>query len=106
MVRAIRQGADTRFGKNWQVVQTFEHRLLYSVSQTEVVQYNGPVYQEDECCEEERMRKLVSDSTYEKPLNRDDEQGPIFEVAEIARLLKVRQKEVHDGESESEDENE
>jgi hypothetical protein len=106
MVRAIRQGADTRFGKNWQVVQTFEHRLLYSVSQTEVVQYSGPVYPGDECCEEERMRKLVSDSTYEKHLNRDDEQGPIFEVAEIARLLKVRQKEVHDGESESEDENE
>jgi hypothetical protein len=45
-------------------------------------------------------------TTHDKPLNRDDEQGPIFEVAEIARLLKVREKEVHDGESESEDENE
>jgi hypothetical protein len=53
-----------------------------------------------------RMRKSVSDSTYDKPLNRDDEQGPIFKVAEIAQLLKVREKEVHDGESESEDENE
>jgi hypothetical protein len=45
-------------------------------------------------------------TTHDKPLNRDDEQGPIFEVAEIARLLKVREKEVHDGESKSEDENE
>jgi hypothetical protein len=52
------------------------------------------------------MRKSVFDSTYDKPFNRDDEQGPIFEVAEIARLLNVREKEVHDGESESEDENE
>jgi hypothetical protein len=49
------------------------------------------------------MQKSVSDSTYGKPLNRDDEQGPIFEVAKIARLLKVREKEVHDGESEEED---
>jgi hypothetical protein len=88
---------DTRFGKNWQVVQTFEHRHLYNVSQTETVQYNGPAYQEDECCEEECMQKSVSNSTYDKPLNRDDEQGSIFEVAEIARLLKVREKEVHDG---------
>jgi hypothetical protein len=49
------------------------------------------------------MQKSISDSTYDKPLNRDDEQGPIFEVVEIAWLLKVREKEVHD---ESEDENE
>jgi hypothetical protein len=38
---------DTRFGKNWQVVQTLEHRHLYNVSQTEVVQYNAPSYQEN-----------------------------------------------------------
>jgi hypothetical protein len=50
------------------------------------------------------MQKSVSDSTYDKPLNKYDEQGPIFEVAEIARLLKVREKEVHDGESEYENE--
>jgi hypothetical protein len=48
------------------------------------------------------MRKSVSDITYDKPLNRDDEQGPIFEAAKIARLLKVREKEVPDGESEDE----
>jgi hypothetical protein len=92
----------TRFGKNWQVVQIFEHKHLYNVSQTEVVQYNGPAYQDDDCCEEERMQKSVSDTTYVKPLNRNDEQGPIFEVTEIAQLLKVREKEVHDGESEDE----
>jgi hypothetical protein len=44
---------DTRFGKKWQVVQTFEDRHLYSVSQTEAIQYNGHAYQEDECCEED-----------------------------------------------------
>jgi hypothetical protein len=90
---------DTRFGKNWQVIQTFEHKHLYNVSQTKAVQYNAPAYQEGGCYEEEGMRKSVSDFTYDKPLNRDDEQGPIFEAAEIARLLKVREKEVHDGES-------
>jgi hypothetical protein len=50
------------------------------------------------------MQKSVSNNTYEKPLNRDDEQWPIFEVAEIAQLLKVREKEMHDGESEDENE--
>jgi hypothetical protein len=95
---------DTRFGKNWQVVQTFEYKHLYNVSQTKAVQYNGPAYQEDDCCEDEHMRKSVSNSTYDKPLNRDDEQGPIFKVAEIVMLLKVREKEVHDSESEEENE--
>jgi hypothetical protein len=83
---------DTGFGKNWQVVQTFEHNHLYNVSQTEVVQYNGPAYQQDDCCEDERMQKSVSNSIYDKPLNRDDEQAPIFEVAEIARLLTLEKK--------------
>jgi hypothetical protein len=41
--------------KNWQVVQTFEHMHLYNVSQTEMVQYNSPAYQEDDYCEEECM---------------------------------------------------
>jgi hypothetical protein len=70
---------------------------LYNIRQTEVVQYNDPAYMEG-------MWKSVSDITYDEPLNRDDEQGPIFEATEIVRLLKVREKEVHD--SESEDENE
>jgi hypothetical protein len=78
--------------EKWQVVQTLEHRYLYNVSQTEAVQYNASTYQENGYCEEEGMRKFVSDITYGKPLNRDDEQGPIFQAAEIARLLKVREK--------------
>jgi hypothetical protein len=49
------------------------------------------------------MRKSVFGSTYDKPLNRDDEQGPIFEVAEIARLLKAREKEVHECEFENDE---
>jgi len=40
--------SDTRWGQNWQVVQTFNHRHLYNVSQTESAQYNSPSYQEDE----------------------------------------------------------
>jgi hypothetical protein len=74
---------DMRFGKNWQVEQTFEHRHLYNASQSEVVQYNGLAYQEDDCCEEERMQKSVSDSTYDKPLNRDDVQGPILKLLKL-----------------------
>ena len=48
------------------------------MSQTESTQYNGPECQEDECCEEDGMRTTVS-NTYEMSLNRDDEQGTIFE---------------------------
>jgi hypothetical protein len=77
---------------------------LYNISQTDAVQYNAPAYQEDACCEEEGMWKLVSDITYDKPLNWDDEQGLIFDAAEIAQLLKVREKEVHDDEGEDENE--
>jgi hypothetical protein len=50
------------------------------------------------------MRKAVYDITYEMPLNRDDEQGSIFEAAEIARLMKDIDKEVHNIEGEDENE--
>jgi hypothetical protein len=50
---------DTRFGKDWQVVQTFYHRHLYKVSQSESV--SASAYREDDCCEEEGMRTTVSD---------------------------------------------
>jgi hypothetical protein len=46
------------------------------------------------------MRKVVSDITYDKPLNKDDDQDSIFEAAEIARLMKDIDKEVRDGEDE------
>ena len=35
---------DTKFGPNWQVVQTFEQRHLYNVSQSEGVQYKSTAY--------------------------------------------------------------
>ncbi|WVZ80882.1 LOW QUALITY PROTEIN: hypothetical protein U9M48_028320 [Paspalum notatum var. saurae] len=60
--------------------------------ETEGVQYNAPAYQEDECCEEEGRRKSVSDITNDEPLNRYDEQGPLFEAAEIANLVKEKNK--------------
>jgi hypothetical protein len=48
------------------------------------------------------MRKVVSDITYDKPLNKDDDQDSIFEAAEIARLMKDIDKEVR---GEDEDKN-
>ena len=58
------------------------------MSQTKSAQYNGPEYQEDECCEDDGMRTTVSNNSYEKPLNRDDEQSPIFEGAVLRQLMK------------------
>jgi hypothetical protein len=83
---------DTRLGENWQVVQTFDHRHLYNVKQTEVT---AAAYQEDECYDEEGPRQPVSNIIYDKPLNRDNERGPVFEAAEIARLMKESSKEVN-----------
>jgi hypothetical protein len=94
---------DTKFGKNWYVVQSFDHRHLYNVSEIETTQYNAPAYQEDECCEENGSRQTVSDIIYEKPLSRDDEQGPIFEAAEITKLMKGKGLEVHQSDSEQEE---
>jgi len=91
---------DTSFGKNWHVVQTFDHRHLYNVSETEGVQYNAPAYQEDECCEEDVRRRAVSDITSDMPLNRVDEQGPIFDAAEIANLRKEKNIELQESDGE------
>ncbi|XP_039778099.1 uncharacterized protein LOC120645374 [Panicum virgatum] len=77
---------DTKLGDNWQVVQTFNHRHLYNVSETESAQYNAPAYQEDECCEDEQRQEPLIGIAPEMPLNRDDEQGLIFGVDEIARM--------------------
>nr|CAH67329.1 OSIGBa0102I15.9 [Oryza sativa] len=92
---------DTKLGENWQVVQTFDHRHLYNVSQMEV---SAAAYQEDECYDEEDPRRPVSSIIYDTPLNRDDERGPVFEAAEIARLMKESSKEVNVIGDEDEDE--
>jgi len=91
---------DTSFGKNWHVVQIFDHRHLYNVSENESVQYNAPAYQEDECCEEDVRRRAVSDITSDMPLNRVDEQGPIFDAAEIANLRKEKNIELQESDGE------
>jgi hypothetical protein len=36
---------DTKLGENWLVLQTFDYRHLYNVSETEFAQYNAPAYQ-------------------------------------------------------------
>jgi hypothetical protein len=96
---------DTKLGKNWQIVQTFDHRHLFNVREIESAHYNAPAYQEDECCEEDGTREPVSSTTTDKPLNRDDEQGLMFEAADIARLIKDRDEEaqVSGGEEEEDD---
>jgi hypothetical protein len=78
---------------------------LYNVSQTEVAQYNVVAYQEDECYNKECLWQAVSDITYDKPLNRDNELGPVFEAAKIARLMKESRKELNviDDEDEEDD---
>jgi hypothetical protein len=96
---------DTKLGKNWQIVQTFDHSHLFNVREIESAHYNAPAYQEDECCEEDGTREPVSRTTTDKPLNRDDEQGLMFEAADIARLMKDRDEEaqVSGGEEEEDD---
>jgi hypothetical protein len=96
---------DTKLGKNWQIVQTFDHRHLFNVREIESAHYNVHAYQEDECYEEDGTREPISSNTTNKPLNRDDEQGLMFEAANIARLMKDRDKEaqVSGGEEEEDD---
>jgi hypothetical protein len=83
---------DTKLGKNWQIVQTFDHRHLFNVREIESAHYNVHAYQEDECYEEDGTREPISSNTTNKPLNRDDEQGLMFEAANIARLMKETKK--------------
>jgi hypothetical protein len=94
---------DTKLGDKWQVVQTFDHRHLYNVSETDSPQYNAPAYQEDECFEADGGRRAVSDNTYEQPLNREDEPALVFQASEIARLVKESNKDVHESDGEDED---
>jgi hypothetical protein len=91
--------------EKWQIVQTFDHRHLFNVREIESAHYNAPAYQEDEGCEKDGTREPVSSTTTDKPLNRDDEQGLIFEAADIARLMKDRDEEaqVSGGEEEEDD---
>ena len=79
---------DTKLGKKWQVVQTYDHRHLYNVREIESAQYNALAYQEDECCVGDERQEAVVGMAYDIPLNRNDERGPIFDAAEIARLVK------------------
>ena len=87
---------DTKYGKNGQVVQTFDHRHLFNISETEGVPFSGPAYQE-ECCEEEGMITSVSDLTSEKSLHGDDEQGITFEAEVVARMMKEKTTRVYEG---------
>jgi len=95
---------DTKLGKNWQVVQTFDHIHLYNVSETSVP-FNGPTYQEEDCCDQKKgsWQIVVDEPTTEMPLNRHNESGQMFEGSEIARLRKERPTHVCQSDSEDED---
>ena len=86
------------------LVQTFDHRHLYNVSET-FVPFNGPAYQEEDCCDqEEGSRQIVVDEpTTEMPLNRHDEPRQMFEGSEIAHLRKERTTHVCQSDREDED---
>lgn len=88
---------DTKYGENWQIVQTFGHRHLYNISEIE-----APAYQDDNCCEDVRMRKGVSDSACEQPSTGGDEtEDNVFDAAEFASLATEQTTEVL-GDSEDE----
>ncbi|TVU39697.1 hypothetical protein EJB05_13130, partial [Eragrostis curvula] len=89
---------DTKYGKNWHIVQTFDHRHLYNVPESEGVLYNAPAYQ-DECCEDQLGRKGISEFTSEQPLNRENEPGTSLDATEIALLME--QEDRHNIESDS-----
>ncbi|XP_037430214.1 uncharacterized protein LOC119295881 [Triticum dicoccoides] len=95
---------DTKLGKIWEVVQTFDHRHLFNISETEGAPFAALSYQE-ECCDEDVRQKSVSDHTSEKPLHREDEQGVIFEADVVARLMKDKNTEVYGNEGEDEEDN-
>jgi hypothetical protein len=91
---------DTKLGDNWKVVQTFEHRHLYNVSETSVP-FDGPAYQEDDPCEDDLGgRTLVDEPTIEIPLIHREESGQMFDAGEIDRLRNERPTLVDDSDSE------
>lgn len=81
---------DTKLGRNWQVVQTFEHRHLFNVPEIEGVMPTDPPYQELECVEENGVRTAVSEFFSEQPLRRDNERGRVVEAAIVDRLKKQK----------------
>jgi hypothetical protein len=68
---------DTKYGENWRIVQNFDHRHLYNV-----FELDAPAYQDEECCEDVRVRKGVSDNICAQTLTRDDEKDNMIEAAE------------------------
>ncbi|XP_021320368.1 uncharacterized protein LOC8072978 isoform X2 [Sorghum bicolor] len=78
---------DNKHGKNWRIVQRFNHRHLYNVSQIDGVASTAAPYQEQTCVVDLGRRPEVSDM----PLSRDDEAGFVVHAAEIALLNKKNQ---------------
>jgi hypothetical protein len=97
---------DTMNEKNWQIVQTFDHRHLYNVPESEGIFYNGTAYQDDECCEVQHGRKPVSEFPFGQPLNRENERGTLLDAAEIAALMEEEHRgmfDCNDNEAEQDD---
>jgi hypothetical protein len=82
---------DTKYGENWRIVQNFDHRHLYNVSELD-----APAYQDEECCEDVHVRKGVSDNICAQTLTRDDEEDNMIEAAEIASMAREQTTTVFD----------
>jgi len=82
---------DNKHGKNWRIVQRFNHRHLYNVSQIDGVASTAAPYQEQTCVLDIGRRPEVSDILSDMSLNRDDEAGLIVHAAEIALINKKNQ---------------
>ena len=83
---------DTKFGKGWQVVQTFGHRHLFNVSEIDgVVPNTAPPYQEEDNNEMNERHSEISQVMPNKPLNRADNECSVVDAAEVERLIKENQ---------------
>jgi hypothetical protein len=82
---------DTKFGKGWQVVQTFGHRHLFNVLEIDGVVPNVAPYQEEEHIEMDERHSEESHVMPNMPLNREDNEVNVVDAAEVEQLIKENQ---------------
>jgi len=94
---------DTKFGKNWQVVQKFEHRHCFDLSETGTNGPNGDVgaYQSEESFGVELH--VDDNEPLSQPLHREDQDGCFVNASVVNNMLKEHDDLPHDTDSCSED---
>jgi hypothetical protein len=75
----------------------FKHRHLYNVNKQNAS--TASPYQQTQCIEEDGRRPEINENLSRLPLNRDDGDRQVVDVAEIARLMKENPPCAEDGES-------